>query len=120
VDISHVAFAFQLPDAALRNFSVEAGTVTERLSIPIPCPLVLPPLPVYDQRKKILDPLAMDNPVIVNDFEVVAGGLDTVVLLASAANDWSPAVCAIQVLPSVLMKKFMSNAREPERYFSMS
>jgi hypothetical protein len=120
VDISHVALAFQFPVAALRNFRVEAGTVTERLSIPSPCPLVLPAFPVYDQRRKIFAPLAIDKPVIVNDFEVVVGGLNTVVLLASAANDWSPAVRAVQVLPSVLVRKLISNAREPERYFSMS
>jgi len=54
-------------------------------SIPKPCPLVEPPSPVNIHSRSKLEPFARVSPVIVTVLAICVGGLETVVLFASAA-----------------------------------
>ena len=65
VDISQVAFAFQLPEATLRNFKLEAANPGVKLKSSTASPSSAPEESVSVQRIQKVAPFAMLSPVIV-------------------------------------------------------
>jgi hypothetical protein len=94
-DISHVAFAFQLPVAALRNFRLEAANPGVRLKSSTASPSSAPEASRSVQRITKVAPFAILSPVMV---------LLIAVRLAAAFPSSAPAAAA------VLMGLVKSNA----------